>query len=470
MFHSKRAMEKAIHDTLRRWHRLDSKLPLEQLYLVNQWPEEKRMLLNDGGESAVVKSIVRFYIEKMKSEPKTKQLGHILTRRFLEGVGTKTIAYDHGKSVDQINRVQKKAMATLTELVWEAEEQALHALKIRQLGNLDPKTYQELIGVEGTKSALLTALADTEDRRTINLVGLGGLGKSALADAVCRDLSEGLQFEHIFWVKVPSVRMIPEANEVVYAALLGSINDQLSGEYADHDASNHERIVRDYLQQKQCLLVIDNVEASEHLHFLIQKLGDLSPSKILITSRARFVGQAGVNQILLEELQESDAFALIRHWADHRGQTELAEADKPTLQAIYDVTGGNPLALKLVVGLTTYNLPLVATLTGLRAGREGEAKDLYTRIYWYAWHQLDPSAQRVLKAMLLSGIRGTKSGRLQQQTKLEDAVYWQSVNDLLKLSLLETAGTPLEPRYSIHQLTASFLNTEIVRPKGGGKK
>jgi len=65
-----------------------------------------------------------------------------------------------------------------------------------------------------------------------------------------------------------------------------------------------------------------------------------------------------------------------------------------------EVVGGNPLALKLVVGQLCV-LPLSQVLENLKQARGQTIDDLYTYIYWQAWHTLDETSQKVLLVMPL---------------------------------------------------------------------
>ena len=136
------------------------------------------------------------------------------------------------------------------------------------------------------------------------------------------------------------------------------------------------------------------------------------------------------------------------------------------IQSIYDISGGNPLALKLVVSLADV-LPLPQILADLTHNRVGPIEDLYRHIYWQAWHTLTPHAQALLQAMPLVAASGALPEQMKMMAGLEDDAFWTAVHELSTRSLLEIQGTIHQRRYNIHRLTETFLRTEIIHwPEG----
>ena len=162
------------------------------------------------------------------------------------------------------------------------------------------------------------------------------------------------------------------------------------------------------------------------------------------------------------ELSKEDTFSLIRQQARLRGQNDLAEASEDKLQVIYDVAGGNPLAIKLVVGLTDV-YPLTSILADLKKAKTREVSDLYIQIYWYAWNSLSEHGQALLEVMPMVSMIGVTPEKLSVMSGLEEEKLWLAISELVNRSLLDVRGTTWERRYTIHRLTESFLFTEIIR-------
>jgi hypothetical protein len=131
------------------------------------------------------------------------------------------------------------------------------------------------------------------------------------------------------------------------------------------------------------------------------------------------------------------------------------------VDAIFRVTGGNPLALKMVTSLAAV-LPLPAVLADLGRGRAGPIEDLYRNIYWEAWRALSDEARALLQAMPLVSEAGALPKQLLAISGLSEADLWPAITELVSRSLLEVRGTMQERRYGIHRLTETFLRTEII--------
>jgi hypothetical protein len=210
------------------------------------------------------------------------------------------------------------------------------------------------------------------------------------------------------------------------------------------------------------LVIIDNLETDENTAHVLAKIqAFVEPTKFILTSRSRPTVAATSYYLSLEELSWADAAALLRYQAETVGLAELAAADDETVDAIFQVTGGNPLALKMVVSLAAV-LPLPAVLADLGRGRAGPIEDLYRNIYWEAWRALSDEARALLQAMPLVSETGALPEQLLAISGLPEADLWPAITELASRSLLEVRGTMEERRYGIHRLTESFLRSEIV--------
>ena len=165
--------------------------------------------------------------------------------------------------------------------------------------------------------------------------------------------------------------------------------------------------------------------------------------------------------ISVDELALADAAQLLRFHANAIGLNELANANDDVFESIYDLTGGNPLALKLVISLASV-LPLSKILLDLARSRPGPIEDLYRYIYWESWRTLSQQAQALLQAMPLVADSGALPEQMITISALDELGFWPAVTELITRSLLEVRGTVHERRYGIHRLTESFLRTEII--------
>jgi hypothetical protein len=125
------------------------------------------------------------------------------------------------------------------------------------------------------------------------------------------------------------------------------------------------------------------------------------------------------------------------------------------------VTGGNPLALKLIVSLATV-LPLPQVLTDLVHAHVGQIEQMYRRIYQSVWESLSDNARTLLEIMPMAAANGMGEAQMQAISGLPKRQLWAAITELAHRSLLEVRGTVQERRYGIHHLTESFLKTDII--------
>jgi hypothetical protein len=131
------------------------------------------------------------------------------------------------------------------------------------------------------------------------------------------------------------------------------------------------------------------------------------------------------------------------------------------MAALYDVVGGTPLALKLIAAQMAH-WPLPALLDNLRRARDHAPERLYTFIYQRAWLALGDPARQLLLSLLPLAADGEDVGWLRAMSFLSPDTFDDALGQLRAYSLLETAGPDSAPRYRLHRLTTTFLQTEVL--------
>jgi hypothetical protein len=157
--------------------------------------------------------------------------------------------------------------------------------------------------------------------------------------------------------------------------------------------------------------------------------------------------------------------ALLRAEARQRNLPALATATDDELHPVYATVGGNPLALRLVVGQT--HIYSLATILGhLRQGAAQSVGNLYTYLYRAAWDALDEPARRTLLLMPLIQEEGEDLAYLQAMGKtgnLTETELMTSLDCLVARNLIDSRGTLHHRRYTIHSLTRTFLQEQVLR-------
>ncbi|MEL6814228.1 MAG: NB-ARC domain-containing protein [Cyanobacteria bacterium J06598_3] len=210
-----------------------------------------------------------------------------------------------------------------------------------------------------TELATLTQWIKTDRCRLIALLGMGGVGKTALSVKLAEQCQT--DFDYLIW---RSLRNAPPILE-----LLADLIQVLSGQNATDLPTSLDGRLRQlmhYLQSHRCLLVLDNLESIlsgstveqprsgtyrqgyEGYGQLLRDLGE-SPhqSCLIITSREKPRGVSrwedktgGVRSLLLRGLKQSESEAVLHT----KGITLSGEQ----IQILVQQYSGNPLALQIV--------------------------------------------------------------------------------------------------------------------------
>ncbi len=221
----------------------------------------------------------------------------------------------------------------------------------------DVPEISKLYGRQAELGQLVRWLVDAPGSpgvRLVALLGIGGVGKTTLAATVARAVA--LHFDQVLW---RSLLNAPPLDELLHNILQRLAEERLPTFPTSLDAQL--ALLLDYLRQRRCLLVLDNLESILDpdqpgqmrpgyggYAQLLQTVAERShQSCLLLTSRERPQRMEHweedsplVRTLVLEGLDASGAQAMLTA----RGLTGPA-ADAASLVERYS---GNPLALKLV--------------------------------------------------------------------------------------------------------------------------
>jgi hypothetical protein len=368
-------------------------------------------------------------------------------------------------STHQISRMQRDGIEQLVEIL-QGREQDIKRGRAQSLESLlPPPTFSLLFGVDDLCESLLGRLTVSGPPWVVALVGMGGLGKTAVANHITRLLIQELAFTHIVWVKAPPPHSLSgqsNAPSITFERIVQELLAQLlPGAAVPPSLADRQVKVHQALKNQMYLVVIDNLEAAEDTSFLLNHLHELAnPSKFILTTRTRAAKQAAVLDVPLDELGFADSAALMRHHAAESGVTAVADATDEDLQQIYDHTGGNPLAIKILVNLLDF-LPLSRLLAGLTRNHPEQVMEMYKHIFWQAWQTLSENGRKLLQSMPLA-LEPADVDYLLTISGLTEGAIWPAIEELRQRSLLEVEGGLHEKRYGIHRLTDTFLRTEII--------
>jgi hypothetical protein len=396
----------------------------------------------------------------------------LLRMRFLDGLPIHIVANRLNAAEPSIYRWQSQGIDHLAAVLWAGEQQIIDSRVAELEARLEPASYSELFGVEAHQTLLLERLFAPAPPFLVSISGIGGIGKTSLADAVLRAAIRSQPSAEVAWVSARrqrfdfggKVRNLNQPALTVDALLEALAVQLLPGTPKFTAAETAIAALRACCARQPSLLVVDNLETAADVDSLLPVLHQLAnPAHVLLTTRHSLYGEPGIFHFQVPELSEPDALRLVRLEATQRNLPELSEANDAELHPIYQTVGGNPLAIRLVVG-QTHVRSLPGILDDLATARGATAENLYDYIYKAAWGRLDETCRRALLAMPLVTQYGGSLEQLAAISGLDAGELSDALAELVTLSLVD-GRAPLvsERRYTIHALTRTFLLEQVAR-------
>ncbi|MCB0126708.1 MAG: tetratricopeptide repeat protein, partial [Caldilineaceae bacterium] len=153
---------------------------------------------------------------------------------------------------------------------------------------------------------------------------------------------------------------------------------------------------------------------------------------------------------------------LLRNEGDLRNVTRIKSADSATLSTLYRATGGNPLALRLVVGQAIFK-PLDVILSEISQFPVDKTQAFFDFVFADMWGKLSTRSRSVLNSMLLTTNDGASLDYLTAITRLPLPTLRSELAHLNTCNLVNNNDSPTTEteRYTIHSLMRTYLRHRL---------
>ncbi|KAJ1384864.1 Virus X resistance protein-like, coiled-coil domain [Sesbania bispinosa] len=210
----------------------------------------------------------------------------------------------------------------------------------------------DIIGREENKNEIIELLKQTNTNQNVSLiaiVGMGGLGKTALAQLVYNTAQEHKLFDKWMWVCVSDDFEV----KTVVKKMLKSLNNNTLG---DLEVDILQKMLQEELNGKRYMLVLDDVWNESQLkwnalrtHLMCGGEG----SKVLVTTRSTMVSQImGVNSpFVLKGLTKEQSWTLLKKLTFGEDASRMNPNLESIGERIAEKCGGVPLAIRTMGGI-----------------------------------------------------------------------------------------------------------------------
>ena len=417
---------------------------------------------------------------------------YVVKQELANEIGRKVFTIEYWERADNNTLPKQSELEGLAEAIFRQllDEQWLDAFLfhgrhpaadsfrdclLKKVGRTQPLPRADFfVGRAQYLNAIFAELERPNGHTIIAIDGMGGIGKTAVAAKV-HDYYTNAVFDHVIWISADRSDLpffLKEQHPFNFEMILNSIGQHF-GEQGMPEMPLRQKAKRVYalLQTHRCLIILDNVEtAVMPQHEIVAWIRPfLNPSRLLITSRRRFSGN--LFQIHLQGLQQQNAFELITHWGKEKSISHILQRESDSLSRIYQVTGGSPLAIKLVVSLLQH-VPLETAINHLetavpldRVPAEDEYVNCYRDIFMQVWQMLGEDDTRLLTELAgLDRTEGISVTMIAHIIKFPLAHIANMIQYLWRLSLLEVhdQAQSKEILYFLQPLTRYFVLSDMA--------
>jgi hypothetical protein len=478
---------KSIRQALKAWHRAAvlGDHPLAQLQVVLSQQRASGYANSASGRGTVLRQVLREALGKIKpAKAETPDNTHrgwrfyrVLYKQYIQNCSPNEVAEELGVARSTYHHIQAAALDTLADILWEMEQCHTVDADSQAAGDQKPSVFlappgppYALVGREAVTASLKERLFARESQA---LVGLPGVGKSALALALAYDEEVLSRFpDGLLWATLGQDANLTSVLDLWAAAL--DISPKTVDQPGGIEALSQD--IHMAIGLRRMLLIIDDAwDAEVALAF---RLGGPNCAH-LVTTRLREVAVrfAGSRSTRVQELSEEDGMALLAQVAPH-----LVKTAPQAARELVQLVGGLPLGLVLLgtfLHLESHQYPadyLPTVLERLRQPKERLAISQLSgpldrhpslpperplslkTVVEISLRVMDEPSRRALRMLSVLPTKPDTFSLAEVQSTT--AVTIEALSALLNHNLLEQSKVG---RYGLHPVVADFARTYLKK-------
>ncbi|XP_027152174.1 disease resistance protein RPM1-like [Coffea eugenioides] len=214
----------------------------------------------------------------------------------------------------------------------------------------------QLVGIDKPKAELISKILDDHSQlKVVSVVGMGGLGKTTLVKKVYDDAAVKKQFQSHAWITVSQNFQFSDIIKNLIQQLYNEIRESVPPEVESMNEIMLSEFVRDFLQERRYILVLDDVWSIDDWEAIKCVLPDCNTaSRVVLTTRIANVAPASrlgsLNFVYkMEPLSDKESWTLFcnRTFQSNDCPTNLEEIAKK----VQKKCEGLPLAIVAIDGV-----------------------------------------------------------------------------------------------------------------------
>lgn len=361
-------------------------------------------------------------------------------------------------AVDELSRQQS---APLLGRVYEIDEPFYRVLA---------PEYRVFVKRDGPCRDVLEALSDARSAVS-SIVGMGGVGKTALGTWAVLRAYEQRQFDFIVSVTAKDRELTTSGIQALkpgvtsFEGLMAAIADVLQfPEIKGAAPEDQEAQVRDLLANSNGLLYVDNLETVDDprlLHFL----DDLPIGVRAIVTSRRSTVRVSVHPVDLGPLTDAEAASYIGSLADVPGLGYVGQLSESEGQAIGRACDGIPLAIRWTLNQSDTAADAVRQAEEITS-KNHRGEELLEFCFRRVFDDMSGHERRVLQVLSLFQ-RPIAAEALQVGCAYPHHAVMDAMEDLIEDALLQRLFDPdlNDYCYTLLPIVRSFVYNEVTKER-----